>query len=148
MDYGKYLEHGRIFEVLCCRKQSSSSFSSCSTSSELPPAAAGQLVRSSAGSCASLSSPRPRPGPATPTRKTSKRQSHLADIPDQEADQEQGEDQEQEQEQEAEVKRRVTSASASTSGRQLTARWGSLLCKSMISISILETVKHRETFLY
>ena len=63
-----------------------------------------------------------------------------------------GEEQEQslgqEQEQEAEVKRRVTSASASTSGRQLTARWGSLLCKSMISISILETVKHRETFLH
>ena len=135
---------------MCCRKQSSSSFSSCSTSSELPPAAAGQLVRSSAGSCASLSSPRPRPGPATPTRKTSKRQSHLADIPDQEADQ--GEEQEveqslgQEQQQEAEVKRRVTSASAGTSGRQLTARWGSLLCRSMISISILETVKHRETF--
>ena len=117
---------------MCCRKQSSSSFSSCSTSSELPPAAAGQLVRSSAGSCASLSSPRPRPGPATPTRKTSKRQSHLADIPDQEADQEeeqgadQGEEQEQslgqEQQQEAEVKRRVTSASAGTSGRQLTTR--------------------------
>ena len=128
MDYGKYREHRRIFEVFCCRKQSSSSFSSCSTSSELPPAAAGQLVRNSAGSCASLSSPRPRPGPATPTRKTSKRQSHLADIPDQEAEQgeEQGEEQEQslgqEQQQEAEVKRRVTSASAGTSGRQLTAR--------------------------
>ena len=125
MDDGKYLDHCKIFEVLCCRKQSSSSFSSCSTSSELPPAAASQLVRSSAGSCASLSSPRPRPGPATPTRKTSKRQSHLADIPDQEADQEQGEEQSLDQEQqEAEVKRRVTSASASTSGRQLTARWG------------------------
>jgi len=114
------------------RKQSSSSFSSCSTNSELQAASgsAALVKRSMSTSCASLSSPR-RPG--APSRKSSARDKHQSELADIQSDRENDESEISDAETEKAgvsvrdatststetvVKRRVTSAGVSSNGRQ------------------------------
>ena len=127
------------------RKQSSSSFSSCSTSSELPgpaPTSAKSLASRPGLSSSSLSLASPRrltSGPEVKNqlspRKSSgarnKRQSHLADIQSDGGESDEVSDAETEIigtgsvkpvicHEGAEVKRRVTSAGSSRGGQQVT----------------------------
>ena len=142
-----YLAHGAsgfyfqicfIYDNISYRKQSSSSFSSCSTSSELPgPASAS--VKSLRSSSISLASPRrltsaSGQGPGAPEVKNrlsarEKRQSHLADIQSDggESDQEEVSDAETEivgttgsRKPVPEVTRRVTSAGSTRGGQPVT----------------------------
>ena len=113
--------------VLLDRKQSSSSFSSCSTSSELPgPPASGAATLGGrpgmSSSSVSLSSPRrPSRGPSSGAR--DKRQSHLADIQSDGGESDDVSDAEteiigtKETSEESVVKRRVTSAGGSGAAR-------------------------------
>jgi len=119
------------------RKQSSSSFSSCSTSSELQAASGSTVLvkRSMSSSCASLSSPRRMTRPGTSTRKSSARDKHQSELADIQSDRENDESEISDAETEKAgvsvrdsaaaststetvVKRRVTSAGSNANGRQ------------------------------